>query len=217
MRIFQISGMGRVGKTTLAKLIAKYTFELDYIPVLIPFADSIKKQAEQQGITKESDSSKYREFCQTLGASRRKEDPDYWVVRTDETIQEYMIKELDNKKNGRKYFEYVIIQDDVRYMNELALGRRYAATQIFICSGDRTLEEHNAEWRNHESEQMANLIDEVISTKPDDFEETFDIIIINDESEKNLEKMVKENIEDWLKIGFLDLEEVNEEADQGNS
>lgn len=217
MRIFQISGMGRVGKTTLAKLIAKYTFELGYLPVLIPFADSIKKQAEEQGITKESDSSKYREFCQTLGASKRKENPDYWVVRTYETIQEYMVKEIDNKKDDRKYFEYVIIQDDVRYMNELALGRDLAATQIFICSGDRTLEEHNAEWRNHESEQMANLIDEVISTKPSDFEETFDVIIINDESEKNLEKMVKENIQTWLDIGYLDLEEVNEEADQGNS
>lgn len=213
MRIFQISGMGRVGKTTLAKLIAKYSFELGYTPVFIPFADVIKKQAEEQGITKESDSTRYREFCQTLGANKRKENPDYWVVRTYDQIQEYMLKEIDNKSLNRTYFEYVIIQDDVRYMNELAFGRDLAATQIFLCSGDRTLEEHGAEWRSHESELMANLIDETIATKPGEFEETFDIVIMNNKSLSNLEKLVKDNIKEWLEIGYLDLEEVNEEID----
>ena len=68
MRIIQISGKGRVGKTTLAHLIAKYSLDLGFNPVILPFADAIKKMAEANGITKEADSTQYREFCQKLGA-----------------------------------------------------------------------------------------------------------------------------------------------------
>ena len=60
MRIIQISGKGRVGKTTLAHLIAKYSFELGYIPVILPFADAIKQQAAALGITKEKNSLKMK-------------------------------------------------------------------------------------------------------------------------------------------------------------
>ena len=219
MRIIQISGKGRVGKTTLAHLIAKYSFELGYIPVILPFADAIKKQAAALGITKEKDSSAYREFCQQLGANRRSEDPDYWVVRSYESIQEYMIKELDNKKEGKTNFEYVIIQDDVRYMNELAFGRDIVATQIFLSQGIRKLEEEDADWRNHESETLANDIEHSykkanIQGKYDDL---FDVVVTNDGELDDLDYLVKQAIEYWLDIGYLELEEYNDDADNSDS
>lgn len=212
MRIIQISGKGRVGKSTLAHLIAAQSLEKGYRPVLIPFADAIKKQAEQAGITKEKDSTAYREFCQQLGETRRAENPDYWIVQAWETIQEYMLKEIDNKKADMEHYEYVIIQDDVRYMNELAFGKDLAATQIFISGGDRTLSEHTAEWRNHESEKMANDVEDTLDnpSKVDEYDELFDDIIINDEDKKELERLVKKTLDYWLNIGYLELEEIDD-------
>jgi hypothetical protein len=218
MRIIQISGKGRVGKTTLAHLIAKHAFDLGYIPVMLPFADGIKKMAAAQGITKEGDSSAYRDFCQNIGASKRAEDPDYWVTKAYETIQEYMIKEIDNKIAKKTNYEYVIIQDDVRYMNELAFGRELVATQIFLSQGTRKLNEHNAEWRSHESETMSNQIekDMLIPAKQEDAEEAFDIIINNDGDLEELEHIVKQALKYWLDLGYLELEEYNEDADNSN-
>jgi hypothetical protein len=213
MRIIQISGKGRVGKTTLAHLIARHSFNKGYIPVILPFAQAIKVAAEQEGITKEADSSKYRKFCQTLGATRRAEDPDYWVVKTFEVIQEYMVKEIDNKKQGKTNFEYVIIQDDVRYMNELAFGRDLVATQIFLEAGERTLEEANAEWRHHESETLANSIESSLQQPNNEYEELFDFILTNDGSLQDLEHATKDSLELWLNLGYLELEDIDDTAD----
>lgn len=217
MRIFQISGKGRVGKTTLAELIAKHVFELGYNPVLLPFADAIKKAAEAQGLSKDKDSTKYRDFCQELGASKRAEDPDYWVVKAFETIQEYMVKEIDNKKANKKHYEYVIIQDDARYMNELALGRDLAATQIFLSEGLRTLPEAKAAWREHESEVLSNMTELGLNSENSDYTELFDIVVINDDSTKDLEKIVKESIHYWLDLGRLELDDYNDEANPSDS
>lgn len=213
MRIIQISGKGRVGKTTLAHLIARYSFNKGYIPVILPFAQAIKTAAEQNGITKEADSSKYREFCQTLGATKRAENPDYWVVKTLETIQEYMVKEIDNKKEGKTNFEYVIIQDDVRYMNELAFGRDLVATQIFVEAGHRTLEETNAGWRNHESEELANKIESSLQKPNNEYEDLFDFVLTNCGSLQDLDNAVKDSLELWLNLGYLELEDIDDVAD----
>jgi hypothetical protein len=212
MRIIQISGKGRVGKSTLANFIAKYSFNLGYIPVILPFAQAIKDLAQQQGLTKESDSSKYREFCQELGASKRQEDEDYWVTRTFEKIQEYMVKEIDNKQDGKTHWEYVIIQDDVRYMNELALGRDLVATQIFLDSSNRKLEEKDADWRTHESETLANVVEESLGNINSEYEDLFDVIIDNGGSLVDLDTEARMNLPEWLEMGYLELEGYDEET-----
>lgn len=211
MRIIQISGKGRVGKTTLAHLIAKACFAKGYIPVIIPFAKSLKDEAKSLGYDKDTDPENYRKFCQKLGAERRKENEDYWVTRTFGEIQEYMVKELDNKKQNKDHWEYVIIQDDVRYMNELALGRDLVATQIFIDSGNRRLEDQDGEWRTHESETLANVVEESFSKNSSDYEELFDFVLVNGGSIKYLEQYVKDDLTDWLDLGFLELEEIKDD------
>jgi len=213
MRLIQISGRGRVGKSTLAHLIATHSLDLGYIPIILPFAKAIKDAAAKQGLTKESNSKEYREFCQKLGAEKRKDDPDYWAVRTFETIQEYMVKEIENRKAKKENFEYIVIQDDVRYMNEIRLGRELAATQIFIESGERKLEEEGADWRNHESEVLANEVEKSFGKPNSNYEDLFDVIITNDETLKDLDKLVKNNIEEWLELGYLELEFEDEETE----
>jgi molybdopterin-guanine dinucleotide biosynthesis protein len=213
MRIIQISGRGRVGKTTLAHLIAQESFKKGFIPVVLPFAKAIKDTAASMGFTKEVDSSQYRKFCQELGASKRAENEDYWVTQTFAQIQDYMVKELDNKKQNKTHWEYVIIQDDVRYMNELALGRDLVATQLFLDADSRKLEENNAEWRNHESEILANKTEESLSQTKSDYIDLFDFVISNGSSLNDLQQIVKEDIKDWLELGFLELEEVPDDAE----
>jgi guanylate kinase len=212
MKIIQISGKGRVGKTTLANEIQKLAFDLGYIPVIIPFANAIKTAASLNGLSKENNPEEYRKFCQQIGAEKRKEDPDYWVVRSFESIQNLMLKEVDNKKENKKHWEYVIIQDDVRYMNEIAFGRELAAIQIFIDSGMRKLLEHDAEWRNHESEEMANAVEESFFKPNSNYEEIFDVIIFNGGSLEEFIEEINESIEEWLDIATLDVEEENEQT-----
>lgn len=212
MKIIQISGKGRVGKTTLANQIQKLAFELGYIPVIVPFANAIKTAAAVQGLTKENNPEEYRKFCQHIGAEKRKEDPDYWVVRSFESIQDLMLKEVDNKKENKKHWEYVVIQDDVRYMNEIAFGRELAAIQIFIDSGMRKLAEHDFEWRNHESEKLANEVEESFFKPNSNYEELFDVIIFNGGTLEDFIEEINESIEEWLDIASLEVEEENEQT-----
>lgn len=213
MKIIQISGKGRVGKTTLANLIGKYAFELGYHVAMIPFAKGIKDLAEEQGITKEMDSSAYRDFCQELGARKREEDPDYWVARAYNSIEECMIKEIENKKAGKPCWQYVIIQDDVRYMNELGFGRDLSAFSICLLHANRELPEANAEWRKHESETLANEVE----AKPLNYADLFDIFIGNTGTIQDLEDIVKEDLEDWLDSGHIELDFVDDNEETNNS
>ena len=208
MRIIQISGKGRVGKTTLAKLIAKHCIDLGYIPAMVPFAQAIKDAALAEGFTKEANSEQYRKFCQDMGADKRKADEDYWVTKTYNTIQEYMVKEINNKVENKTNFEYVLIQDDVRFMNEIAFGRELSATQIFLHSAGRILPEHFATWRSHESEVLGNSIElSVNNYKQSEFDSLFDVVINNNGTEVQLEKMVKTCLTEWLSYGYIELEE----------
>ena len=88
-----IAGQAGVGKTTLAKLIAEEVFELGQIPVLLSFAAPLKEEAARKGYSKEDNPDKYREYCQDIGGARRKEDPDYWIVKFDNALQSVLEEE----------------------------------------------------------------------------------------------------------------------------
>jgi hypothetical protein len=210
MRIIQISGKGRVGKTTVAKILEALSYESGYIPVMLPFAKSLKEEAENAGFPKETNPDEYRKFCQELGAAKRKEDPEYWINKTFERIQELMVKEVDNKLEKKPYWEYVIIQDDVRYMNEIALGRELAATQLFIDSGGRTLPENDAEWRQHESEELANKVEDSFGLPNSQYEDIFDFIVVNNETKAELKADIVEMFDSIIDLGKLEIEEIGE-------
>ena len=209
MRLIQLSGIGRVGKTTAAHMICNAAFKLGYRPVIVPFAQAIKMAAAEEGITKEANSQKYRDFCQKIGAEKRQMDSEYWVNKTDEIIQDYMIKEIDNKKLHSNW-EYVIVQDDVRYMNELAYGRNLAAIQLFIHARDRVVQECSAEWRKHESETLANQVVAFMGLPNSNYDELFDAFIENSGTLADLEQMINKNIKDWLYSAWIELEEIED-------
>lgn len=205
MKIFQISGKGRSGKTTLANIIAKEVFNKGYIPVMIPFAKALKEQAQAMGYGKDTNPEEYRKFCQELGASKRAEDADYWVLKTYDLILEKMALELQYHEENRTHKEHVIIQDDVRYMNELGLGRELSAVQLFVYSCGRTLQENDAAWRKHESEALANKVELSFDNPNSQYEDIFDQIIDNSGTEKELEELVKENLDDWLSVANIEI------------
>jgi len=186
-----IAGQAGVGKTTLAHLIAKEVFDGGQIPVLLSFAGSLKAEAARKGYTKEEFPDKYREYCQSIGASKRVEDEDYWVKVLDKSVQENIRKETEDMENSSKFWERVIIIDDCRYLNELGYSTLYNAVTLFLSTGNRVLEK--TEWREHESELLAQRLE----GGDDPLVDAFTDIVYNDGPLGDLQKVVKANAPFW--------------------
>lgn len=180
-----IAGPARAGKTTLANIIAKLAFEKGQIPVLASFAGSIKEAANEKGYLKDMYPEKYREFCQHTGATLRAADSDHFVKEMGMVIREAREEEKEALDSKSEYWERVIIIDDVRYSNEVAFGVERDATLIFLSREDVNTED---EWRQHESEELANS---VISGENTEVLGLFDHVVENNGSLKDLSKKVK--------------------------
>jgi len=194
MKFIQLCGAGRAGKSTVASIIHDVAMENGYIPVIIPFAKALKKEAKEKGITKDENPEEYRRYCQKLGAQRRKEDPDYWVNKVKEEVNMLIEVETFLKSRNEDRFEHLIIQDDVRYMNEIAFGREVDAYQIFITTGKRTLPEMFEEWRLHESETLAINVEAGNS----DYTDLFHEYLVNRQPIPELVEYVRSNFFKWL-------------------
>jgi len=196
-------GRARVGKTTIAKMVAEFAYHLGFKPIFLPFAGPIKDDAEEKGYTKEKDSTEYRNYCQSIGASKRAEDSDYWVDKWAKNIQDIINLEAEDIERGEKYWERVILVDDCRYLNEVAKGREFDAIQIFVANGDREINEQDAEWRFHESEMMANNIE----AKDPNYKGIFSTILLNDGNLEDLRSVVEIYSEVWLGTRMLNEED----------
>ena len=84
----------------------------------------------------------------TLKADRK-------LNRFARTEQQDYIK-LDGDKNLDCWEETVVIIDDVRYPNEVELLADRGACLVLVDPGERI--DLTEEWRQHESEQMANAL-----------------------------------------------------------
>ena len=188
-----IAGKAEAGKSTLAHMIAAEAFKCGMVPAVMSFAGALKKEAASKGYDKESNPEKYREYCQTYGALYRKDNPEHWVDKLDDEVRDLVKKERASLKNNNKYWERCIIIDDCRYINEVAYGKDNEAILIFLTAGNRKLKE--AEWRAHESEELAHLVEEGTETG-----ELFNHIIFNDSSEKALQKKIKAMVPVWCGI-----------------
>jgi guanylate kinase len=197
MLIIMIGGPARVGKTTLAKWLSEYAYNEGYTPVILPFAQALKDEAEKRGYSKDKNPEEYRAFCQTLGSEARNEDQDFWVKKFKEKIK--FMYEQEQKalaEDPDTWHEKVIIVDDCRYMNEVATARDLKALTIFISAGDRELPEAKAEWRTHESEAMANALEQ----NDKNYTEVFDYVVRNAFSERQYKNKVTEKFEEWFHI-----------------
>ncbi len=191
-----ISGMAKVGKTALANLLAKEAFELGFKPTILPFAGTLKEEAASRGFTKEDKPAEYREFCQVHGALKREVDPDYWVKKFEEKLIDLYKEEVSDLQEGCSYWQKVVIVDDCRYENELALAQKHKACSLFVSPGNRTLDDMDGEWRNHHSENMARRIED----GDDELLSDFNFVITNDGTEKDLEYQVETMAPIWLGI-----------------
>jgi hypothetical protein len=192
-----LGGKARVGKTTLAKWLSEYAYNNGYSPVLCPFAGGLKDEAESLGYSKEKDAAQSRAFCQELGSSMREQDPDYWVKKFREKVKDLYAKEQEAlKADPDTWHEKVIIVDDCRYSNEIAAARDLRALTIFLTHGERELIDHNAEWRTHESETLANEIE--LGNK--DYKEMFHYVLKNNATERNFKEKTQQKFEEWFHV-----------------
>jgi len=196
MIVIMIGGKARVGKTTLANQISKYVYGKGYAPIALSFATILKKEVETRtGLTKENDPEEYRLACQACGAEKRKEDPDYWVKKFEERLNELRVIDAANlETNASDWHEKCVVIDDCRYLNEVGIGRKIGALQIFVSHGTRQLIEHDGAWRKHESEDMANNIE--VETK--DYTGMFHYTIANNTTLESFTRRVNTMLPEWI-------------------
>jgi len=193
MQFIMLGGKAGVGKTFLARHIAKYAFNKGMRPHIVSFADCIKQEAENAGFTKDKEPEKYREFCQSMGKKHRAEDPDYFVKKFNDTFMGLWDEESYLLKQGNQFWETLVIVDDCRYLNEIAYGRFNNAIQIFIGTGDRELRDNDGEWRNDLSEEVAMKIEE----GDKDYLNLYSWVVLNDKTWEEFKKKVKEYLPVW--------------------
>lgn len=158
MKVIGFTGQAKSGKSFLSKELARIAFESGFIPNLVSFAGALKRNAIAAGFSKEDNPKEYRKYCQTEGAARRAEDPDYWIKLTVKEINSILQKEYECLDRGDKYWEHVVIIDDVRYQNEIDTVLRMGGSMIHVCAGKR-LPTPYANFRKHESEKLAKALD----------------------------------------------------------
>ena len=160
MKIFAFIGPARCGKTTASDILEKECNEYGYHVERLSFAAPIKKGCERVGVTKEANHDEYRELAQRWGKGRRERNPNHYVDKAARTLdrlartehQDYL-KLMDDELVDC-WDETVVIVDDVRYPNEVELLSKRGATLVLVDPGSRL--DLSEEWRQHESETMAN-------------------------------------------------------------
>mgnify|MGYP003117016902 CR=1 FL=1 len=194
MQLIVIAGQAGVGKTTLAHYIACNAFNLGMIPKIMSFAGPLKKEAAEKGYGKEENPKAYREYCQTMGLMKREVNPDYWVNKFEEELEELSVEETQDLKDGKKFWERCVVIDDCRFMNELLLGKKWNGRLIFLSYGDRDIPDADAEWREHESEDLANSV----AAGDEDTRELFTHILINEGTMSDLAEKARMMTPIWV-------------------
>mgnify|MGYP006398706273 FL=1 len=194
MKFIQISGAAGAGKTTVANILFDKAFESNYIPVILPFAKDLKDEAALMGHYKDEDSDGYRKFCQQWCSQRREEDEYYWIKKVMDEVLSIKEIELQLRKSKQDRFEHLIIQDDVRFMNELIYGRKVGAYQLFVTTANRIIPDLFARWRAHESEELAYRVE--VAKK--DYTDIFDEYIENNLDYESLSEKIEERFYSWI-------------------
>ena len=162
MKIFAFIGPARAGKTTAADFLEGECNEYGYHVERLSFAAPIKRGCDRVGVSKEADHDEYRKLAQRWGKGRRERNPDHYVNKASRTLDRFARVEhedyiqLMDESLIDCWDETVVIVDDVRYANEVDLLSNRGATLILLDPGNRL--DLNEEWRQHESEALANSL-----------------------------------------------------------
>lgn len=162
MQVIAMAGLAQCGKSTLAGWIAEEAYKSGLTPKMMSFAGALKRAAETIGADKASNPALYRKFCQDVGNACRTSEyvpgvtgEDYWVRLTNKTLLTLQLSDSESlRRDSAHYRELIVIFDDVRFMNELAMLRDWDATTIFVDRRNE-LPDPTAEFRKHISEKMA--------------------------------------------------------------
>ena len=205
MKVIAFAGLARAGKTTAARIVAQMYSEMGYKVDLMSFAEPMKRAAARIGLSKDTDPKKYREVLQRWGSSRRDPNyrpgitgPDYWVNRVFVELVDVKFNEKKDYKRWdaagapRLFEERIVIFDDCRYPNEVEMIARINGITVFV-DGLSRVTDPLAEWRHHESEQMAWQY--TLGGLPD---ETFDYYLINDGDIDDLTSKLSRHSSIWF-------------------
>ena len=172
MIIVGLSGKARTGKSELTRRLYDAAQAVGWTVKVLPFAGPLKKEAEDSGFGKNTNPEKYRAFCQEHGAKMRAENPDHWVNKWFEQVKSLRAEE-ENMTNP-----LLVLVDDCRYQNEIAILNKHSGVVCYVKHGDREIDDPKGEWRQHESELIANILE---NTPDDDIKKQgYDYVIYND-------------------------------------
>ena len=181
MRIIAFAGQARCGKTTFAKAFAAAAYDAEASPVIRSFAGPLKRAATEAGFAKDTNPIEYREYCQTEGAARRSEDPDYWLNQFRDELAVLAAADAahlaEALADDRDYHETIVLIDDLRYENEFDLVREVGGQVCLIMRPEGRLPEADAAWRGHESEDFGNYWASQEEAEQDGM---FDMVFVND-------------------------------------
>ena len=133
--IIGIAGKKRSGKDTVASMITELAGKIDIPAQKIAMADALKEELANiisvytnkkysealQEMNTDETKERYRLLLQGWGTEiRRKDDPDYWVKATKDTIEE---QQDDDEYSSIE--KSIILIPDIRFMNEIEMVKSF--------------------------------------------------------------------------------------------
>jgi hypothetical protein len=180
MIIVGFAGKARTGKSHVCQTLYDVAHDSGWDVKIKPFAGPLKRHVEEVlGFTKDENPDEYRKKCQEIGAGERENDPDHWVNLWKKDMDKEFAEEMDKADRPCLY-----LVDDVRYPNELRMLNKCDAISLFVKHGTRKIEDPTGEWRNHESEEMANAAEKCKSEAL--YSVGFDYVLRNDGTPKEI-------------------------------
>jgi hypothetical protein len=175
-------------------------------PKRLHFAGPLKDGMAIMGATKGgARDALYRAGCQLVGTKFR--DPEfvpgvthdnYWVDLIGEKLAAIAAEEdarLSSSDSSPLFRETLALIDDVRFLNEVDMVRRWGARVVFIDGYRRLAPTINEPWRKHVSEAMAT---DYTHGRFDD--ELFDVVITNNDTEENFRRTIFGMAASWAGI-----------------
>ncbi len=193
MQIVAFGGLAQAGKTSAMSNLAQWAFDDGYHVERERFAGPLKDASELLGFSKGGPyDEQYRTFCQYTGEMARAITPDWWVRLLQTKLFNTQNREQTQLGQAHgPWHETLVIIDDVRYPNEIELVSKWGGICVFV-DANRRLTDLDAEWRKHESEQMAT--DYTLAKLPD---ELFDYRITNNGTLPQLTAAIVNAAPEW--------------------